>query len=85
MVRHIFPPDQEFSVQSDLSQRRLGVDPVELLETAQIKLNEARKNLPAMRAISNDDMDPKNIMWHEGKAYAIEIVWSTKEPSCRIS
>ena len=26
-----------------------------------------------MRAISNDDMDPKNIMWHEGNAYVIDL------------
>ncbi|WP_207638079.1 aminoglycoside phosphotransferase family protein [Butyrivibrio sp. FC2001] len=44
-----------------------------LLENAQDKLNKARKNLPAMRAISNDDMDPKNIMWHEGNAYVIDL------------
>ncbi len=46
---------------------------MQLLENAQNKLNEARKNLPAMRAISNDDMDPKNIMWHEGNAYVIDL------------
>lgn len=44
-----------------------------LLESAQNKLNEARKNLPPMRAISNDDMDPKNIMWYEGDAYVIDL------------
>lgn len=44
-----------------------------LLIKAQEKLNEARKNLPAMRAISNDDMDPKNIMWHDGNAYVIDL------------
>lgn len=44
-----------------------------LLETSQIKLNAARKKLPAMRAISNDDMDPKNIMWHDGNAYVIDL------------
>ena len=48
-------------------------DNLKLLETAQNKLNEARKNLPAMRAVSDDDMDPKNIMWHEGKAYIIDL------------
>ena len=44
-----------------------------LLCKAQEKLNEARKNLPAMRAISNDDMDPKNIMWHDGNPYVIDL------------
>lgn len=51
----------------------LLVDNLALLAEAQNKLNEARKNLPAMRAISNDDMDPKNIMWHDGKAYVIDL------------
>ena len=46
---------------------------ISLLENAQNKLNEARKNLPLMRAISNDDMDPKNIMWHESDAYVIDL------------
>lgn len=52
---------------------KLLADNIELLETSQNKLNEARKSLPPMRVISNDDMDPKNIMWHEGKAYAIDL------------
>jgi Ser/Thr protein kinase RdoA (MazF antagonist) len=46
---------------------------ISLLENAQNKLNEARKNLPQMQAISNDDMDPKNIMWHENDAYVIDL------------
>ncbi|MBP5170021.1 MAG: phosphotransferase [Oscillospiraceae bacterium] len=46
---------------------------MEILESAQEKLNAARRKLPAMRAISNDDMDPKNIMWHDGKAYVIDL------------
>lgn len=44
-----------------------------LLKNAQNKLNEARKNLPPMRAICNDDMDPKNIMWHNGNPYVIDL------------
>ncbi len=44
-----------------------------LLEDAQNKLNEARKSLPAMSAISDDDMDPKNILWHEGNPYVIDL------------
>ncbi|WP_026525427.1 phosphotransferase enzyme family protein [Butyrivibrio sp. MB2005] len=46
---------------------------LQLLKNAQNNLNEARKNLPAMRAISNDDMDPKNIMWHEGNPHVIDL------------
>ncbi len=46
---------------------------LELLENSQEKLNEARKRLPSIRAICDDDMDPKNIMWDEGKAYVIDL------------
>ncbi len=44
-----------------------------LLESAQKHLNEARKKLPSMSAICDDDMDPKNIMWHDGNAYIIDL------------
>ncbi len=44
-----------------------------LLEDAQKSLNKSRKKLPSMSAICDDDMDPKNIMWHEGKAYIIDL------------
>ena len=46
---------------------------IALLENAQKSLNEARKKLPSMSAICDDDMDPKNVMWHEGKAYIIDL------------
>ena len=46
---------------------------LDLLTQAQEKLNEARRMLPAMSAVSNDDMDPKNIMWHEGRAHMIDL------------
>ena len=46
---------------------------LELLEYAQTKLNDARKMLPPMKAISNDDMDPKNIMWHNGEPHVIDL------------
>ena len=48
-------------------------DNLELLENSQEKLNEARRRLPSLRAICDDDMDPKNIMWDEGKAYVIDL------------
>lgn len=44
-----------------------------LLEKAQKHLNEARRLLPSMRAICDDDMDPKNIMWHDDRAYIIDL------------
>lgn len=46
---------------------------LELLETAQEKLNRARESLPAMRAIDNGDMDPKNVMWYDGEAHVIDL------------
>ena len=46
---------------------------IALLEYAQNKLNEARKKLPPLKAISNDDMDPKNIMWDKGEAFLIDL------------
>ena len=38
----------------------------QLLNDAQDALNNARLALPAIECITNDDMDPKNIMWDEG-------------------
>lgn len=46
---------------------------MEVLEYSQDKLNEARKMLPAMKAISDDDMDPKNIMWDNGEPFVIDL------------
>ena len=46
---------------------------LELLNQAQEELNAARSSLPAMRAIDNGDMDPKNIMWHDGQAHVIDL------------
>ncbi len=46
---------------------------LEILEKAQETLNSARKILPSMLAIDNGDMDPKNIMWHNGQAHVIDL------------
>ena len=46
---------------------------LDLLEEAQNKLNEARKSLPQITAINDGDMDPKNIMWCDGKPYVIDL------------
>ena len=46
---------------------------IELLKSAVKKLNEARKNLPAVKSIINDDMDPKNVMWYKGNPYVIDL------------
>jgi len=50
-----------------------GDENLELLEYAQTRLNQARKMLPPMKAISNDDMDPKNIIWHKGAPHVIDL------------
>ena len=44
-----------------------------LLETAQKRLNESRKALPAIVSICDDDMDPKNVMWFRGKPFVIDL------------
>ena len=46
---------------------------LELLKKAQEALNIAICGLPSMRAINNGDMDPKNIMWHNGKPHVIDL------------
>ena len=46
---------------------------LKLLENAQEELNAARKSLPSMLAIDNGDMDPKNIMWHNGAPHVIDL------------
>ena len=46
---------------------------IELLEYAQDRLNNARKKLPPLKVISDDDMDPKNIIWDKEKAYVIDL------------
>ena len=46
---------------------------LDLLNYAQDKLNEARSRLPSLCAISNDDMDPKNILWNDGEAFVIDL------------
>lgn len=46
---------------------------LELLKACQKKLNQARTKLPSMKAITNDDMDPKNVMWYKGQPYIIDL------------
>lgn len=46
---------------------------MDLLSEAQEKRNEARMRLPSMLAIDDPDMDPKNIMWHNGEPYVIDL------------
>lgn len=45
----------------------------QLLEYAERELNRARKKLPDIQCISDEDMDPKNIMWENGKPRVIDL------------
>ena len=45
----------------------------QLLNDAQEALNAARLALPAIECITNEDMDPKNVMWYEGKPVMIDL------------
>lgn len=48
-------------------------DNVQLLIYAEKELNQARASLPDIMCISNEDMDPKNIMWDKGKPWVIDL------------
>lgn len=48
-------------------------DNVQLLIDVEKELNRARRSLPDLLCISNEDMDPKNIMWNDGKPYVIDL------------
>ena len=44
-----------------------------LLYSAQDELNRARRVLPDIVCITDEDMDPKNVMWHDGKPVVIDL------------
>ena len=44
-----------------------------LLYEVQEELNMARKNLPDIATIIDEDMDPKNVMWNKGKPFVIDL------------
>lgn len=48
-------------------------DNEELLVYAENELNKARASLPAVLCLSNEDMDPKNIMWDNGIPWMIDL------------
>lgn len=45
----------------------------ELLIYAENEMNKARASLPDILCLSNEDMDPKNIMWDNGKPWVIDL------------
>lgn len=48
-------------------------DNEDLLVHAENELNKARASLPAVLCLSNEDMDPKNIMWDHGVPWMIDL------------
>lgn len=46
---------------------------VDLLKYAQEQMNSARKSLPDICCISDEDMDPKNVMWNNGEPIVIDL------------
>ena len=51
----------------------LLTDNVRLLTYAVKELNRARASLPAISCVSNEDMDPKNVMWDNGRPWVIDL------------
>ncbi len=51
----------------------LLTDNEKLLIYAEKELNQARASLPDIICVSNEDMDPKNIMWDNGNPWVIDL------------
>ncbi|MGN0401471.1 MAG: phosphotransferase [Acetatifactor sp.] len=51
----------------------LLADNEELLVYAQEEMNKARAALPDVLCVSDEDMDPKNIMWDNGNPWVIDL------------
>lgn len=45
----------------------------ELLNYAEKEMNKARASLPDILCLSDEDMDPKNIMWDNGNPWVIDL------------
>lgn len=48
-------------------------DNIGLLEFAENELNRANTLLPPLSCLSDEDMDPKNVMWHDGMPLVIDL------------
>lgn len=46
---------------------------MKLLKYAEEQMNIARKSLPAICCISDEDMDPKNVMWNHNEPMVIDL------------
>ena len=51
----------------------LLADNEKLLIYAEKELNQARASLPDILCVSNEDLDPKNIMWDNGNPWVIDL------------
>lgn len=51
----------------------LLADNEQLLIYAGKELNKARASLPGIMCVSNEDMDPKNVMWDNGNPWVIDL------------
>lgn len=48
-------------------------DNIHLLVCAEQELNTAKASLPDIMCISDEDMDPKNVMWDQGHPWVIDL------------
>ena len=51
----------------------LLADNVQMLIYAESELNQARASLPDILCVSDEDMDPKNVMWDNGNPWVIDL------------
>lgn len=49
------------------------LDHLQLLKYAEEQMNLARKSLPGICCISDEDMDPKNVMWNHNEPIVIDL------------
>ena len=63
--------DEAIRLQSEIAS--FLQENLELLDYAQNQLNTARQLLPDIICISDEDMDPKNVMWENGKPLVIDL------------
>ncbi len=57
----------------DEALHKLLLENLTVLSEALEKLKQAEEALPPICCITDDDMDPKNVMWKEGAAYVIDL------------
>lgn len=67
-ARYIRQAENRHSALTDLLRENLP-----LLNEAQEKLNRARLALPDLECITDEDMDPKNVMWMNGRPAVIDL------------